>query len=154
MYQPVADEGIIGRVQERPGVGRHDHAVAALLEVAGIDQDADHAKRGALVEGELLGDLRGRPRLVKQRLDQADLECRHEDDLRLPLAREEIDAGHHVSLFGCRSCDPLRTQRVRFAGHLPDRGSGEPTSAGDRGAQPLGKSAPAGLVIECLLVRP
>ena len=98
MPQPVADEGIIGRVQERPGLRCHDHLVAALLEVAGIDQDADHAKRSALVEGELLGDLRGRPRLVKQRPDQADLQCRHEDDLRLPLAGEEVDAGHCVSL--------------------------------------------------------
>ena len=96
--QPGADKSIVGGVQERPGLRRHDHLIAALLEVTGVDQDADHAKRGALVEGELLGDLRGRPRLVKQRPDQADLKGRHEDDLWLPLAREEVDAGHRVSL--------------------------------------------------------
>ena len=44
--QPVADEGLVGRVQQRPDLGCHDHAVAALLEIAGIDQDADHAQCG------------------------------------------------------------------------------------------------------------
>jgi hypothetical protein len=59
-----------------------------LFEVAGIDQYADHPNRSSLVEGELLGDPRRRPRLVKECLDQADLQRRHENDLRLPLARE------------------------------------------------------------------
>ena len=55
-----------------------------------------------------MGHLHRRPWLVKERLDQADLKRRHEHDLRLPLAREEIDAGHHASLLRVPMLRPLR----------------------------------------------
>ncbi len=96
--QAVADEGIVGRVEERSGLRRHDHAIAPLFEVAGIDENANHPSRGALVQRELLGNLRRRLWLVEECTDQVHLQCRHEDDLRLPLAREEFCDGHDASL--------------------------------------------------------
>ena len=98
MEQPVADEGFIARIQEPPHLRRHHHTVAPLFEIAGVDEHADHAQRRALVEGELLGHylrLQGR---LEQRLDPADLERRHEDDLGLPLAGKEICVSHDASL--------------------------------------------------------
>ena len=105
VQQAVADEGVVGGVQERSHVGRHDDAVAPPLEVPGVDEHGDHAQRRTLVQAEFLSHLRRRLRPVEERRDQADLERRHEDDLWLPLAREEICACHDASLLPSRSSE-------------------------------------------------
>ena len=99
--QPVADEGGVGRVQKSSHVGGHDNAVAPPLEIAGVDEHAESRERGALVKVELARHLRRRLRLVEESLDQTDLQGRHENDLRLPLAGEEICAGHGSSWNDC-----------------------------------------------------
>ena len=86
-------------------------------------------------------------RLVEECLDQADLQRRHEDNLWLPLAREEICAGHHASL--------LRTVRnPRLGGTYPTVAQeNRRPQAAERARRPS-MAALLGLVLACLAVDP
>ena len=65
MEQAVAGVLLAAAVEQRSHLGRHDEAVAAAFEPAGVDQDIDDAQSRTLVERKGAHQLLRRARLVE-----------------------------------------------------------------------------------------